>query len=279
MKAGSAGSNPDDVSTPLPTASQPLRDFLREVGEAVANLNTAVVGLDAIEKGHERPASLDISWNPVDRSAAARKARRFILEAVLVRVSEAMGTFIWALGKLPRFTDVRKSWNQSTSQAEKMTDIARHALGRENYLLAGASLLVHWRNRVVHQRSKAELTPSQKQLLLAAAAEVEQKFARLSVERLLSDFEQGLPTLKDISSLIAMTIRLAREIDASFRELSHEDLEALLDHYGLIARIAAVESNTTPAKRTASVVRLLKSEAPGLAESYEWIVGLSPSRS
>ncbi|WP_192357588.1 hypothetical protein [Mesorhizobium mediterraneum] len=70
---------------------QPLKDLLVSVGEAVANLNTAVVGLDAVEQGYEKPETLNISWNPNDRIAAARKSRRFLVEAVLVRVAEATG--------------------------------------------------------------------------------------------------------------------------------------------------------------------------------------------
>ena len=267
MKAGSAGSSPDGVTPPRLPAGQPLREFLHGVGEAVANLNTTVVGLDAVEKGHEKPSSLDISWHPADRSAAARKARRFVLEATLVRVSEAAATFIRAMAKLPRFTSVTARWNKNTSQAEKMADIAQHALGSEDYLLAGASLLVHWRNRIVHS-STAQLTPTQRKALVDASEEIEQKFARLSVERLLSDFERGLPTLKDVSSLISMTIRLVRALDASARDLTEADLHVMLDHYGLNARIAAVERTTAPAKLEASVVRLLQTEAPGLVEAY-----------
>lgn len=267
MKAGSAGSSPDGVTILRLPAGQPLREFLHGVGEAVANLNTTVVGLDAVEQGHEKPSSLNISWHPTDRLAAARKARRFALEAALVRVSEAIGTFIRAMAKLPRFAAVTGRWNKNTSQAEKMADVAQHALGSENYLLAGASLLVHWRNRIVHS-STAQLTPAQMKVFVAASEEIEHKFARLSVERLLMDFEQGLPTLKDVSSLISMTIRLARALDASARELTRADLDAMLDHYGLNARIAAVERSTTPAKCEASVLRLLQAEAPGLVAAY-----------
>jgi hypothetical protein len=68
--------------------SQPLSMLLADVGDAVASLNTVVVGLDAVEMGHEKPDSLDISWGPDNRRAAARKARKFVVEAVLVRVFE-----------------------------------------------------------------------------------------------------------------------------------------------------------------------------------------------
>ncbi|RUU89388.1 hypothetical protein EOB59_19135 [Mesorhizobium sp. M7A.F.Ca.MR.176.00.0.0] len=234
----------------------------------MANLNTAVVGLDAVEKGHAKPETLNISWSPRDRVAAARKSRRFVLEAVLVRVAEALFEFVLSMAQLPRFKPVRSAWNSNTSRAEKLGDVAAEALGSENYLVAGATLLIHWRNRVVHPRSRASLTRQQIERLRAASGEIEQSFAGLSVDRLLNDFEIGQPTLKDISSLIAMSIRTAREVDKAANFLSNEDLDFLLEHYGLKARIVEIETQTTPTKRQASVLRMLQSAAPGLVEAY-----------
>lgn len=266
LKAGSAGSSPDGAANP--GALQPLRDFLVTVGEAVANLNTTVVGLDAVERGHEKPETLSISWNPHDRVTAARKARRFVVEAVLVRVAEALSEFISATAQLPRFRPLRTRWNNNTSLAEKLADVATTVLGDQNSLAAGAALLIHWRNRVVHPRSRASLTPRQIQTLQDASEEIEEEFAGLSVARLLSDFEAGTPTLKDISSLIAMSIKMARRTSEKVDISSEEDLDALLEYYGLKSRIAGLVAQTTPAKRDASVLRLLQSAVPGLAEPY-----------
>jgi hypothetical protein len=121
---------------------------------------------------------------------------------------------------------------------------------------------------VVHPRSRASLTPQQVKKLRAASGEIEQNFAGLSVDRLLDDFDVGQPTLKDISSLIAMSIRMAREVDKAVNILSNDDLDFLLEHYGLKARIVEIEAQTTPAKRHASVLRMLRSTAPGLVEAY-----------
>lgn len=270
MKAGKAGSNPDDAATtPPPGPIQPLTDLLGEVGEAVANLNTAVVGLDAVEKGHEKPTTLSISWNPRDRVAAARKARRFVLEAVLVRVAEALQQFVRATVQLPRFKAVRENWDKSkTSSAQRLANFTAETLGEESYLSVGATLLVHWRNRVVHPHSRAELSAKQRKTLTQAANEIEQNFAGLSVEKLLHDFEVGQPTLKDISSLIAMSIKMARAVDREINQLSREDLETLLDYYDLRSKIEVIAAQTTPSKQSASVQRLLQSVVPGLAQSY-----------
>lgn len=264
------GSSPNGAANSSATLSsvQPLRDLLASVGEAVANLNTTVVGLDAVEKGHKKPETLNISWNPNDRIAAARKSRRFVVEAVLVRVAEALSEFVLVTARLPRFSSVRNSWNSKTSRAEKLADMAVEALGSQDYLIAGAVLLTHWRNRVVHPRSQASLTPEQEKKLRASSEEIENNFAGLSIERLLKDFEAGQPTLKDVSSLIAMSIRMARAVDKAVNDLSNDDLDILLDYYGLKARISEIEAQTTPSKRHASVIRMLRSSAPGLVPAY-----------
>ncbi|MCB8835000.1 hypothetical protein LJD42_25940, partial [Escherichia coli] len=145
--------------------------------------NTAVVGLDAVEKGHKKPDALNISWNPQDRVAAARKSRRFMLEAVLVRVAEALDEFVKAMARMPRFIAIRSKWNRKTSRAEMLADVAFEAVGPDSYLAVGAVLLVHWRNRVVHPRSRASLTPIQRKKLVDSEKEIDEGFAGLSVNR------------------------------------------------------------------------------------------------
>jgi hypothetical protein len=163
MKAGKAGSIPDGASKD-DTISFALTQFMNDVGEAVANLNTVAVGLDAVEKGHQKPDSLNISWGPADRIVAARKARKFVVESVLVHVTEAIGQYIAALSKLPRFSEVREGWegkDADNSAAGKLTAIATEILGEKEILIAGSALLIHWRNRIVHENSRAKLNHGQ----------------------------------------------------------------------------------------------------------------------
>ena len=273
MKAGSAGSNPDGA-TKLYQASQPLRYFLQDVGEAVANLNTTVVGLDAVENGYSKPDGLNISWNPTNRSAAARKARRFVLEAVLVRVSEALCQYIKTVSKLPRFEAINNAWAKDEknkikiTNARKLADIAKEIIENESVLTTGACLLIHWRNRAVHRDSKAKLTGLQVVAFQKSSSCIEKEFSSLSVDRLLRDFEEGKPTLKDITSLIAMTIRLARKLDAGVNDVSKDDLLVLFEHYGLDEKIDQLKLSTSPRKQKASIIRFLKVTAPGLIEPF-----------
>lgn len=274
LKAGRAGSIPD-ATTNYPSATQPLRGFLAETGDAVAHLNTIVVGLDAVEKGHQKPKGLNISWAPKDQKTAAMKARRFAVEATLEKSSEALKEYIHLVEKFQKLDDVRKKekWNGSTSSTEKISDISRFLLGEDDFLHVGGCLLVHWRNRIVHKRSNAELTAVQKKLLLNNIATIKSDFSGLDIKKLLDDFYKGRPTLKDVSSMISFSIRLVRKLDKELGELSKSDLNQLLDLYGLAEGIKKVERETPPQKISESVTRLLQTRAPGLVKSYQKYYG------
>lgn len=279
MKAGSAGSTPDDAAK-IAQASQPLRYFLSDCGDSVASLNTTVIGLDAIENGHNKPDTLDVSWNPIDRFAEARKARRFVLEAVLVRVSEALSQYVGTLTKLPRFERLRDQWTaeakkerKAIGDARRLSDLSRELFQEECLLTVGACLLIHWRNRAVHRDSNAKLTGTQLRTLQRSSLFIEKEFASLSVDRLLKDFNEGKPTLKDITTLVAMAIRLARKVDGEIRNMSKADIVMLMEYYQLDARIRKIKLETSLEKQSASIKRLLEAEAPGLAEPFRHFFG------
>jgi len=130
--------------------------LLIDIGDAVSNLNAIVVGLNAVENGYKKPASLDISFDPDDPIFAARKARKFAVEATIIRASEAITEYIDALGKLPRLESVSSKWNSNTKNAAKVGDVLTAYLGND-FLIPAAVLLVHWRNRIVHRGSNAKL--------------------------------------------------------------------------------------------------------------------------
>jgi hypothetical protein len=92
----------------------------------------------------------------------------------------------------------------------------------------------------------------------------------LSVDCLLCHFEEGRPTLKDVSSLIAMAINLAMEVDRSISStLSKEDFDSWLEYFELSGAIRKVVVETRPEKRAASVRRVFQARAPMLLGGYE----------
>ena len=240
--------------------------MLRDIGKAVFELNTAVVGLDAVENGYEKPKNLDISWAPRDQKIAARESRRFILESVMVRVSEVINQFVTTVSKLPRFKDVQKDSGSDTSVSKEISMIATTALDDDDYLVPGVVLLVHWRNRIVHPNSNAKLTYQQRKILLKYKKIIAERYKGLDISELLNHFENQRPTLKDVSSMISMTINLARKIDLTLQQdLTKAELDAWLDHYQLIPMLERVKAETSPNKYRASVCRLLKVSSAILA--------------
>lgn len=76
----------------------------------------------------------------------------------------------------------------------------------ENYLVLGPLLLIHWRNKVIHKSSNASLTKEQIKKFKEDNVFIEDNYKNLSIDKLINDFDIDKPTLKDVSSLIAMTI-------------------------------------------------------------------------
>ena len=269
MKAGSTGSIPDGVKPDEIVHSQALHVLLRDIGKAVFALNTAVVGLDAVEEGHEKPDTLDISWQPCDRKSAARTSRKFIVESVMIHASEAIHQFASALSKLSRFEPARAQWKGNTAAAEKISAVCAIVLDKDDYLVPAVVLLVHWRNRIVHPSSTAKLKHHERQVLLKNRAIICDRYRGLDISELLKHFEAQRPTLKDASSLIAMTINLARKMDRAMQQdLTREELDAWLDHYRIWPMLKKVEAETAPGKYRDSVCRLFRSQAPYLLDAY-----------
>ena len=269
MKAGSVGSNPTGVATAPNARSQALAVLLRDVGNAVFALNTAVVGLDAVEKGHKKPTTLDISWRPNDRKTAARTSRRLIVESVMIRVSEAFKQYILAVSELGRFKPTKAQWRHNTSVSEKISTISTEAVGKDNYLTSAVVLLVHWRNRVVHRGSRAKLMPGERRLLLENSTIICERYRGLDVAELLTHFDSQRPTLKDVSSMIAMAINLAKRIDrVAHQDLTKDDLDSWLEHYQIFSMLERVKRETPPSKYGDAAVRLIRSEAPKLLDAY-----------
>jgi hypothetical protein len=244
--------------------------MLDEVGSAVFSLNTAVVGLDAVEKGHRKPETLDISWDPKDRMVAARKSRRFILEAVLVRVAEAVNQYCSAVGRTCRLSSVAAKWNGNTKTTEKIADVGKELVAAEDaYLTIGAQLLVHWRNKVVHTRSNAKLTGVQENVLKSKAAFIRDNYANLDILQLLNHFQSSQPTLKDISSLISMSIRYSRSVDTALHAcVGREDVEEWLRWYDLSDELRRIRHGTKPDKVQVACERLIQTKVPALLASY-----------
>jgi hypothetical protein len=274
-----------DATKPAVTfGTQALADFLQVVGNGVADLNTIAVGLAAIGPDHQKPEGLNISWAPTDPLVAARKARKAALHAAMVVTVEALGQYVRTVTKLPRFKVLTTEWSSrkpNPSAAERYSELATSLFAPIGQVKSASRydtqfrtccvmLLIHWRNRHVHTDSNAELTHQEKQLVHAHDERIRDAYAGIDLDQLFGDFKHNRPTLKEVTTLIAMTIQEVRAMDAAVyacRDLA--DVQAWLDHYKLTERIDKIERETKPEKQRASILRMLHTHAPYLMPCYE----------
>lgn len=282
MKAGSAGSIPDDGTTGQDNkprevaanqASHALSTFLKDIGEASFFLNTVIVGLDAVERGHKKPDSLDIHWDPKDPILASRRARKFTVEAFILRAGEALIQYTKSISVLPRFRSIKQGWTSDTPSAERLDQIASAILGKDDFLIAAGILLVSWRNLVAHD-GKLIFHHDKKQILRKHETTIAENYKNLNIDCLLCHIVERRPTQKDVSSLIAMAINLSRKVDKNIYDgLSKEDVQAWLDHYSITSALEKVRRETSPNRLEASIKRVFTSSAPGLYVDFTRFFG------
>lgn len=278
---------PDTAKPAVTLGTQALADFLQVVGNGVADLNTIAVGLAAIGPHHARPEGLNISWAPKDPLVAARKARKAALQAAMVVTVEALGQYVRTITKLPRFESLITGWSSKKpkpSAAERFSDLAgllfipicpvKDASEYDTrFRTCCVMLLVHWRNRHVHTDSNAELTHQEKQFIHTQEERICNAYAGLDLDRLFGDFKVNRPTLKETTTLIAMTIQEVRAMDAAvYNCRDSRDVQTWLDHYKLNERIDKIQRESKPEKQRASVLRMLDTHAPYLKPWYEKLV-------
>lgn len=81
------------------------------------------------------------------------------------------------------------------------------------YWIPATILLNKWRNRVVHNVSIAKPEPAELNALITASQRLKENHANIDIKVTINNFENKKITLKDITTLIAISIALVREID------------------------------------------------------------------
>lgn len=251
-----------------PSVSVALDQLLDDIGKTSFYLKTVVVGLDAVERGHEKPETLDIKWEPADRISAARMSRHFAVEAFIVRASEALSFFIKTYAALPRFAPITTRWTKDTGLTEKVDNLGSNLIGDSNYLISGAVVLVLWRNRVVHN-GRFMLPPKYARVLHAEAQNIHDSYRNLEIALLLDHAINGRPTLEDVFSLVAMTINLARSMDERvYASFNKSDVLAWISHFDLVPSIRKVMRETAPERIEKSIRQVFKSNIPHLEADF-----------
>lgn len=246
------------------------KPFINAVGKTVHHLNTIAVGLAGVESGAcSKPSGLDVSWGPVDIRASSRDARLFTLKSTIVFVAEELSAYNSVIIGSPNVVGVKLP--KTSSRSDKHQSLVEFFNINEAPLSLGPLLLIHWRNKIIHRKSNAALTAAQIEMLKRFSEEVKANYKSLCVVKLLDDFERGLPTLKDVSSLVAMTINYVKRIESLIPEpQSKEDFENWLRHIDLFnayeraQRVAASKPNPK-----GSVESFIRTNCPELFGAYQ----------
>jgi hypothetical protein len=247
------------------------KPFINAVGKTVHHLNTIAVGLAGVESGNcSKPLGLDVSWDPADIRASSRDARLFTLKSTIVFVAEEVCAYNSLIIGSPNIGNIKLP--KKADRSDKHQSLAKHLNIEAAPLFLGPLLLIHWRNKIIHKKSKASLAASQVETLKDASSEIKENYKNLCVLRLLNDFDRSLPTLKDVSSLIAMTINYVNLVENSIPEpQSKEDFEGWLKQIDLFSayeraqRVAASKPN--PKSTMESFIR---TNCPELFDLYKY---------
>jgi len=238
-----------------------LKKFLENVGYAIHALNTICVGLNNIAAGDvEKPDDLVITWKPKDLKNSSLISRAFAIKSTYVFLAEATyeymnyvkHTFI-SESNLEEYNEL-----QNSEKVEKVFSV----VSLENkYRLVMMKLLVHTRNRIVHNRSKADLSSRERDILKESKDIIYTNHSNLIVDDLLLHFDKNEFTLKDVSSHTANTIFMLREIDKLFIQKisSKKVIIDLINEYSVLdewEKILTLEKSESKTKKIRHFLKL-----------------------
>ncbi|MBW4482801.1 MAG: hypothetical protein KME14_09690 [Tildeniella torsiva UHER 1998/13D] len=246
-----------------------LDRFLKQVGKVVHHLNTTVVGLSAVEAGTAtKPIKLDISWQPSNVIASSRQARAFIMQATLVTVAEELVAYVVDLAFSPACSGL--TFSSDANRANKFKALREYCHLEENHLSLGPLLVIHWRNKIIHRKSQAGLTKGQREILISESDVVKNNYKNLDPVLLLQHFDVNTPTLKDVSSLVAITINFVKIVDRSLPEpASKSEVLEWLEYLDLTTNLERVERvSRAKGKLDQGITNFLMTHCPYLKDSY-----------
>lgn len=195
--------------------SEGLKQFLKSVGDSVFLLNTICVGLDGVADGTVTKSNdLTITWEPRDPKATALQARAHAIKSALVFVEEALLDYIKFISECENQAPVVKKIGGIEGAAEKVAQLSKSSAlsGMPAYWEPLVVLLVRWRNRVVHG-STSRFSQHYRNILIEHEDGIKANHAAISISDTLKHFDEGSITLKDFSTMIAVTIRFVRWVD------------------------------------------------------------------
>ncbi|WP_156877954.1 hypothetical protein [Sinorhizobium americanum] len=259
--------------------SRPRSAFKDLLGNANHLIITALVGLDAVERGvvREVPEELRAAWSPNDAVSSAKRSRRLILDMALIRAIDAVDVYLREAVRKPALVqsrDFRRDLDSAgLSIFKKLQAVERNCVSLDSLPLAVIFLMVAWRNRSAHSEADLDAPPHHLEVLQSRAKELAERFRGLDAKMLLGGYDAVRPTtFKEVASLINAAHHLVAELD--LRLLRSLDVERFLKDAVWVSLSSSQRPTETteqtrmrravnvwgkdPTDRSGAVLRLLK---------------------
>lgn len=225
-----------------------LKKFLNNVGNSINALNTTCIGISGVSSGKiEKPDSLHISWDPKDCKLVCDTSKIYIIKSAYVFLAEATIEYFDSIKYIYLLNQTEFNEFNNSSKAKKILIISEKInfdlFDYDNIEISNkirtkdeiklrvilAQLLIHYRNKIIHSDSKADLSLENREYLLSQKVFLQKNHCGLKPEDLLQHFDEGKCTLKDVSSIASNIVILVRIIDYIFQKnITCENLDKLI---------------------------------------------------
>jgi len=201
-------------------ATKPRKVFKKSFGQANHFIITALVGLNAIERGDLKdvPEELHTSWSPKDPQQSARRARRFVLNTALMSAVDAIDVYLTMLWRSPKWIsgdDVEGMYSSAGRSVYNKAMGLSSILQIQDTTRAMVEVIITWRNNVTHELANNTLSPSSARILKDKSSECGVHFCGLNPSALEEKANAGSDlTFKETTSLIRATHLFVEEVDS-----------------------------------------------------------------
>ena len=185
-----------------------LQELRTRLGQGNRELATVLVGLEMVRAGEGIPASVPrLAWeDDADREESVRHARRFVHDAALGRIVDALDEYLAGVRREPAFAAAAPEFAaaQERSVKSRLEALAKDLDVSCTLELALAHLTIQWRNRRLHSGAGNRL----EQRYVAAVR------AGDGPTRLLEHFESSRsPRVRELGVLTRATSAAAAQLD------------------------------------------------------------------
>lgn len=210
--------------------SEACRIFKDRIGNANHLVITAIVGLDAIERGivTRIPEELHAAWSPIEPIASAKRSRRMLLDMALVRSVDSLDVYIRCSMRKPSLiqSDSLRSEIDKAKQSifGKFLALEGHSRALDPVVCSLISLMIALRNRAAHSEADTEILDRHKAIIRDNASAIASRFRGLDSQILLAGYDADRPPhFKEVTSFINATNHFVEDLERTlFSELNAE---------------------------------------------------------